>query len=410
MSTLIICLPTAAHSAVLSYDYAVSPDGRTLADHASAPLALLPAVQRGDEVVAVVPVGLLSWHEANLPKGIGSTSARLRAILDNLLEDRLLDEPAQLHLALASNTSGAGPAWVAACDKAWLRGHLLALEAAGRPAGRIVPEFSPEAGPLQIHVIGEALQPQLVATGQELSGVLRLPLGPVALALLPQSVASEEVPVFAEPAVAAMAEESLQRKTSLLTAPQRWLDASRSPWDLAQFDLASSGRSRTVKRLSGLLRDIWRAPAWRPARWGVALLLVAHLAGLNAWAWKEQAAQQARRAAIQATLTRTFPSVRVVVDAPLQMERELAALRQATGAASGRDLDAMLAALASVAPADSTLTSIEYSAGEARLKGLPTDQQEVGGLFAELAALGYSLRLDGEVSVIRQDSKKEGTP
>ncbi|MES2946833.1 MAG: type II secretion system protein GspL [Pseudomonadota bacterium] len=410
MSTLIICLPTAAHTAVLSYDYVVTPDGRTLADHASAPLALLPAVQRGDEVVAVVPVSLLSWHEVNLPKGIGSGSTRLRAILDNLLEDRLLDEPVQLHLALASGTSGTGPAWVAACDKNWLRGHLLALEAAGRPAGRIVPEFSPEDGPLQIHLIGEPEQAQLVATGKELSGVLRLPLGPVALALLPQSAAGEDVLTLAEPAVAALAEDLLQRKTSLLTAPQRWLDAARSPWDLAQFDLASSGRTRTVKRLSGVLRDILQAPAWRPARWGVAVLLLAHLVGLNAWAWKEQSAQQLRRAAIQGTLTQTFPGVRVVVDAPLQMERELAALRQATGAASGRDLDAILAALASVAPEGSTLTAIDYSAGEARLKGLPTDQQEVGGLYAQLAALGYSLRLDGEVSVIRQDGKKEGTP
>jgi hypothetical protein len=69
------------------------------------------------------------------------------------------------------------------------------------------------------------------------------------------------------------------------------------------------------------------------------LLLAANLIGLNAWAWKEQASWQSRRSAIDSTLTRTFPAVKVVVDAPVQMAREVAALRQATGAPSGSDLE-----------------------------------------------------------------------
>ena len=410
MSTLIICLPLAVQTAAVSYDYALTSDGRTLTDHASVPAALLPAAQRGGEIVAVVPASLLSWHAVTLPKGISSGSPRLRAILDNLLEDRLLDDPANLHLALAAGAAGSGPVWVAACDKNWLRGHLQVLEAIGRPIARIVPEFAPETGALQVHVIGEPDAAELVATGQDVAGVLRAPFGPVAFALLPPQAPDEEVLVLAEPAVAALAEAFLQRKVSLLTRPQRWLDAARAPWDLAQFDLASSGRSRIVKRISGLGRDFLQAPGWRPARWGVLLLLLANVTGLNAWAYREQSAQQLRRAAIAQTLTQTFPAVRVVVDAPLQMEREVAALRQATGAASGRDLEAILAALASATPAGSSATALDYSSGELRLKGLVAAGGDVSGISAQLAALGYSSRVEGDALLVRQDARREGQP
>ena len=410
MSTLIICLPHAAQTAAVNYDYALTTDGRALADHASVPVALLPAAQRGAEIVAVVPASMLSWHAVTLPKGIGSGSQRLRAILDNLLEDRLLDEPASLHLALAAGAAGSGPVWVAACDKSWLRGHLQALEASGRPIARIVPEFAPETGALQVHVIGEPDAAEVVATGRDVAGVLRVPFGPVAFALLPPQAPDEDVLVLAEPALAALAEDFLQRKVSLLTRPQRWLDAARSPWDLAQFDMASSSRSRTVKRISGVGRDFLQAPNWRPARWGVLLVLLANVAGLNAWAYKERSAQQSRRAVIGQTLTQTFPAVRVVVDAPLQMEREVAALRQATGAASGRDLEAILVALASATPAGGSATSLEYAAGELRLMGLAAEGGDAASITKLLTALGYSSRIEGNALLVRQDSRKEGQP
>ena len=410
MSTLIICLPLAVQTASVNYDYALTPDGRALANHASVPAALLPAAQRGGEIVAVVPASMLSWHAVTLPKGIGSGSPRLRAILDNLLEDRLLDEPASLHLALAAAATGSGPVWVAACDKSWLRGHLQALEASGRPIARIVPEFAPETGALQVYVIGEPDAAEVVATGQDVAGVLRAPFGPVAFALLPPQAPDDDVAILAEPALAGLAEDFLQRKVSLLTRPQRWLDAARSHWDLAQFDMASSGRSRTVKRISGVGRDFLQAPGWRPARWGVLLVLLANVAGLNAWAYKERSAQQSRRAAIGQTLTQTFPAVRVVVDAPLQMEREVAALRQATGAASGRDLEAILVALASATPAGGSATSLDYSAGELRLMGLAAEGGDAASISKLLTALGYSSRIEGNALLVRQDSRKEGQP
>lgn len=420
MSTLIICLPPlvsgALPGAAAAYDYAVTSDGRTATVQASAPLALLPAVARGSEIVAVVPVAMLSWHRVEIPKGVGMGSPRVRVILESLLEDRLLDEADQLHLALAPDAAAGAATWVAACDKRWLRAHLQALEAAGRPVGRIVPEFSPVAGPLQLHVLGDADTPQMVATGGAVVGVQYLPFSAAAMSLLPlpsvssmpgvvmednDADAGADMLVFAEPIHAAQAEHLLQRKVGLLTRPQRWLDASRSPWDLAQLELLSSGRTRTVKRLSGVGRDLWQSSAWKPARWGMLLLLLANLVGLNVWAWKEQSALARQRAAMVSTLTQTFPQVKVVVDAPVQMERQVAALRQATGVSSGRDLEAMLAALVTALPSDRSADGIEFVAGEARFKGLKLQGADTAPLVAQLKALGYIARVESDVLSLR---------
>lgn len=420
MSTLIICLPPlvsgALPGAAAAYDYAVTSDGRTATVQASAPLALLPAVARGGEIVAVVPVAMLSWHRVEIPKGVGMGSPRVRVILESLLEDRLLDEADQLHLALAPDAAAGAATWVAACDKRWLRAHLQALEAAGRPIGRIVPEFSPVAGPLQLHVLGDADTPQMVATGGAVAGVQYLPFSAAAMSLLPlpsvlsvpgvvmednDADAGADMLVFAEPIHAAQAEHLLQRKVGLLTRPQRWLDASRSPWDLAQLELLSSGRTRTVKRLSGVGRDLWQSSAWKPARWGMLLLLLANLVGLNVWAWKEQSALARQRAAMVSTLTQTFPQVKVVVDAPVQMERQVAALRQATGVSSGRDLEAMLAALVTALPSDRSADGIEFVAGEARFKGLKLQGADTAPLVAQLKALGYIARVESDVLSLR---------
>ena len=410
MRTLIVCLPSTASSFTTSYDYSLTADGRTLADHGSVPPDLLPSAERGSEVVAVVPAGQLSWHSVELPRGIGAGSPRLRAVLENLLEERLLDDPGLLHLALAPGTASSGPVWVAVCERAWLRGHLQALEAAHCPVNRIVPEFEPETGPLQLHVIGEPDLPQLLATGEALNSLMRLPLSATGLALLPTIADDQDVQVLAEPGVAALAEQLLQRKVSLLTRPQRWLDAAGSSWDLAQFDLASSSRSRTLKRLSGIGREWLQSPVWRPARWGVALLLAANLLGINAWAWKEQSALQSGRAAAQAMLTQTFPQIKVVVDAPLQMEREVAALRQATGASSGRDLETMLAAVGSALPADRAAGAIEFSAGEARIRGLRLSAEEGSALAIRLKLQGFTSRLEGDVLTVKQDTATEAAP
>lgn len=396
MSSLIFLLPHAPVGPTTEFAYLVTSDGRSVGDHASAPAALLPRPSgAGGEVVAIVPVSALSWHQVELPKGVSAASPRLRAVLEGLLEDRVLDEPESLHFAIQPGARAGEPVWVAVCNRQWLRDAVHALEAVERPISRIVPEFAPEE-PIALHAIGDPDNATLVLAGSD--GVLALPLAAQALALLPPL--PEGVRRVAEPAVAALAEQLLQQPVELQQATQRWLQAAQSGWDLAQSEFASSNRARAVKRMTAVWVDILRSPQWRPARWGAVLLVVANLLGLNAWAWKERSSLDAKRESVRRILTTTFPQVKVVVDAPLQMEKEVALLRQTAGATSARDLEAMLGALATVAPPQSALAAIEYTAGELRAKGLAAAPPDAAALSESLRGSGYAAELRGDTLVI----------
>ena len=395
MSTLVVRLPQHPADAATEFAYVLSPEGRTVDAHGVAQPALLPQPRgTGAEVVALVPVQAVSWHRVELPRALPAASPRLRAALEGLLEEQLLDDADALHFALAPGAR-AGQVWIAACDRAWLRTSLQVLEQAGRPATRIVPEFAPQ-GAGALYAIGEPETARWVAASEQ--GVLVLPLAAGAMPLLPRP--DEATPCFAEPAVAALAEQLLAQRLELVQPAQRWLQAAQSAWDLAQFEFSSTGRARALKRLSTSWADLLRAREWRPARWGAALLVAVNLIGLNAWAWKERSALQAQREAIRSALTTTFPQVKVVVDARVQMEREVAALRQATGVASGRDMETLLGALANAAPAGRMATGLEFTPGELRVRGLGLGAEESAALASSLKSQGVSAALQGDVLVL----------
>jgi len=412
MSSLIITLPPSAPTAATVCSTVWTEDGQTVKRQLDAPLALLPDTP-GAEVVAVVPVSQLSWHRLEFPKGTlernffqeGNT-ARLRSVLEGLLEERILDEPAQLHFAIEPQARAGTPAWVAACDRAWLNAWLAALEQAGRPVSRIVPELEPRAadGPdaTVLHVLGTPDQAHLVFNNAH--GVTALPLGHSSLALVAQARGDAlPPPVVAEPAVAELAEQHFQGRVSLQTGAQRALAAAQSAWDLAQFDLLRTRGTRTRKRLATLSSTLLRAPQWQPARWALVALAVVNLAGLQLWAWKEQSALAAKRVALRSILTTTFPEVRVVVDAPLQMARSLADLQRQSGAASSADLETMLGLFQAAAPEIPPPAAIEFVASELRLKLL--EPAAAAGAGTRLQAQGYSAALDGDRVVLKQERR-----
>ncbi len=403
MTTLIVTLSSEPADAAALYDYLVSPDGHSVAEQSRVPLALLPQLGNATEVVALVAADKLSWHRVQLPRGsIGRRffqdggPSRLRAVLEGLLEDQLLDETAQLHFALEPGASAEVPVWVAACDREWLRSALQALEQAGLKVGRIVPEFAPDLLADALYVTGEPEQAQIVFSN---SGSVALwPLSKASVALLnwPQARG-----IVAEPSVAALAEHLFKRSVTLEQTGQRRLQASRSAWDLAQFDLLASSGARTRKRLSDSLGNLLRAPRWRAARLALVSLLLVNLVGLNAWAWREQSQISTQRAAIREVLTSTFPSVRMVVDAPIQMSKEVAALQQSSGAASARDLEVMLAAFGSVAAPNTVPTGLEFAAGELRLKGLRLPPEQVASIAFKLKPQAYQVSAEADTVVIR---------
>ncbi|MES2949419.1 MAG: type II secretion system protein GspL [Pseudomonadota bacterium] len=415
MSSLIVTLPPSLPTPATLCSTVWTEDGQTVSRHVDTPLSLLPDTP-GAETVVMVPAGKLSWHRLEFPKGLldrsifqESSAPRLRSVLEGLLEERLLDEPAQLHFAIAPAARDGAPTWVAACDRAWLQAWLAALELAGRPVSRIVPELEPTAADAPdsttVHAVGTtADDAQLLCRSPQ--GVTVLPLSHNSVMLMTHAAASDaEAPLVAEPAVAELAEQHFKGRVGLQTAPQRALVAAQSAWDLAQFDLLRTRGTRTRKQLAALSNQLLRSPQWKPARWAAVAVVLVNIVGLQVWAWKEQSALAAKRVALRSILTTTFPDVRVVVDAPLQMSRSLADLQRQSGAASSADLETMLGTFQTLALELPTPTAIEFIAGELRLKLPGEAAPALPSVATRLQTLGYAAALDGDSLVIKQERR-----
>lgn len=394
MRCLLLQLPLSAPGPAATYGMA-EWDG-AMADAkpqtSSAPLALLPPAARQTEVVALLPAAALSWHRVTLPAGLGRHSARLQAALQGLLEDRLLQEPPQLHLALAPQWAPGTPTWVAACDKAWLHAHLSALREAGFAVQRIVPELAPPESGQRWHALGDEASGWLWCCDAE-HGVSGWPVA--AAAQMPGDWLVGAT-LQAEPGLARWAQSRSPQPPLLADTHAHWLAAARSGWNLAQFDLQSDARTRQWQSLRRGLDALLRQPQWRPTRWGLAALVLSQLLGLQAWAWMTRQHWQAEQDAWTQMLQQSFPKVAVVVDAPLQMARELARLRQASGQLTPQDFEAQLQALGSALPAGVAAPArLDYQDGQLRWPALALGAEQQTAFEQALQRQGLRLKTEG---------------
>ena len=411
MRTLIVQLPLSPASPAVAYLHAwadpASPAERLAVQWAQADL--LPAAPSQTEVVLMVPAQALSWQQAELPAGLHKQTTRVPAALQGLLEERVLAEPTSLHLALQPGWQRSAQAWVAACDKSWLSGHLQALEAAGLTVHRIVPEIAPEAAHLQILALGNTesgwlgfSHPQHGVWGCPVKSAHNLSAWP---AWLGHNEGDAPLQAMAEPALATWLGERLGERSGtpvqLLQPHEHWLVALASEWDLAQFDLQTHPHARRLKSLQKFVNALWTASAWRPARWGLALLLVTQLVGLNAWAWKTRTDWQNQRQSMTRILQETFPATTVVVDAPLQMAREVARLRQGSGQLAPQDLESLLNALGQALPQGTPApTQLAFQTGQLQVQGLTLTAVQQQGIEQALQRQGYRWRAEDGGGVI----------
>ena len=406
--------PSAA-STLMSWVH--TSDGQQFDEDGECALSLLP---RDDELVLALPPRAVSWHRVALPRVSGP---RLRAALDGLLEDRVLCDVGELHHALEPGGRPGQPVWVASTARDRLRGWVRALESSGRPVARIAPlmwpmvsaaapsvagatrSFAMEA-PSLLHWAHIDGQQTWLASASPL-GVSCLPLSegmgtPPLSALIPgaddQQTPARSLDVWlADPMVLELAEQVLGRHLDPVLPAQWLLRAGQSDWNLAQFDLSLSSNARRSQRLRRGWRQFRSAPHWRAARWGLAALLLAQLAGLNLVAWQERRSLQEKEAAVRETLTRTFPQVSMVLDAPVQMQREVARLQQASGQLAAGDLEALLGAVDRAAGANPlTPTRIAYGADGLQLSGWRAGEDQVRALQQALQAGGWRARFDGQ--------------
>jgi general secretion pathway protein L len=365
--------------------------------------------------VGVVDAAALSWHRLTLPRGALASSGRhrLRAVLEGLLEDHLLDEPAQLHLALgpgaAAPTAEATPVWVCAADRAALEAALAPLESHLGPVARLAPAAAPVAGDRADAADITPLRCTQDAQGDRLlwadtQGVHLLPLTAQALHYAQaRDPLHAGRPVWAEPGVAAVAERLLGRAPSVKSKAETLPDlAAQSSWDLAQGPLARSPAQLRRQALGRAWDNLRSAPAWAPLRWGLVALVAVQLLGLNAAAWQQERQLNQLRQDLNRMLTDTFPSQTVIVDAPLQMQRELANLRRSRGQLSPSDAEWLLARWAELHRSNGqpmpASQGMDYSGDGLRLRGLASSAD--ASWAPALQSLGVRARIEGDALVL----------
>jgi len=332
-------------------------------------------------------------------------AARLAAALEGLLEERLLEDPAQSQVVYTPDGAAAAAQGqtltVLVCQKAWLRQALAPLQAQGMVVSRIVPEWSPQAQAAPVlWVGGSPEQVQAVACGPQ--GAMVLPPPPWSSAIS-ATLTQPEAQLLCEPAMAAWVQQQFGRAPRMLSPGQRLWQAQQTDWDLAQGEWAQGRRQRWARFAHELALNLWQAPRWRPARWGLLALLVLNLVGLQWMAWQQRQLQAQLQKDMAMLLTRSFPAVQVVVDAPLQMAREVQALQRAMGQPNAADLEPMLTSLARALPASAQLSSVQFSPGELRWQAPAVTNDRIEAAREPLRQQGYQLVADGTYWVLRTE-------
>jgi general secretion pathway protein L len=416
MSILVLQIPprargggAAAADAGGDIAYVLSPDGLNVAAQGRAPLAGLP---KADTVVAVLADCDVAWHRLTLPK---APASRLRAALVGLMEEALLDEPEATHLALAPGASAGVPTWVAAVDKPWLMSQLAFFERAGHNIDRVVPSSWPDEA-ASGHFCEDETHPEAGAESIDLvwsdaNGVACVGLqGTLARALVPiaSAEASAAIRWTATPAVAAPAERWLGAPVLVQTREQRLLQATRSLWNLRQFDLASRHKGARALR-DALVR--FMSPGWRPVRWAVIGLVAINLIGMNLWAWHLNRMVKQRQADMAQLVQTTYPQVKVVIDAPLQMQREADALRAAAGKPGDGDLEPLLQAAASAwPPGRPPVEMLRFEPGKLTLGAAGWSPDQVNQFRNQLQPAGWQIDFNNNTELVISRNNNPNRP
>ena len=339
----------------------------------------------------------LSWHRIQWPK----VSARQTpAVLRGLMEDRLLDDAAHVHLALAPGPT-AGPRWALASAQAPLLKNIPWLREQGHEVARLVPLWAPslsdEAEPRWFaHVHDGHLT--LCWTGSDRVLNWHLPSAQAGLLRdwLPKPLVHGEVSPEAMAVLEAAWGPMDSDWQARVVHVADWLhEAASRPWDATQ----GMWRVQTPwrRRAEQALREGVMGPKGRPWRRGLGLLALVNALGLQVAVWQTDRTVAYWQAQQVALLKQTLPATSVVLNPEKQMQRAWETAQGGAQRQTPADLATVLTALQGIWPADVHLASLSYEdARQFRLvvngatPALKTQAQR------ELQALGW--RLDGSTT------------
>ena len=394
MSTLIILLaaqPRLADQAPArlaapgDFAYVLSVDGERVTQHGRAAPAALP---RAATIVAVPRPGDTAFQRIELPK---APAARMRAALTGVMEEALLEDETEVHLALAPDAKPGAEHWVAVIDKPWLRAQIDALEAGGVSVDRVAPSWWPDAGAAgHVYREGGPDEPATLAW-RDAQGVVCLPLASeLARSLVAALPAEDPVRWTATPETAAEASEFAGQPVASVTDEEQALRGARSGWNLLQFDMTPQRRG--VKQVRDIATRFAFDPSWHMTRLGLGVLVAVELVGLNVRAAQEHHTISAQQAAVASTVSAAFPNLKTLYDPPAQAQRAIDSLRAAAGHPGDGDIETLLQAAESAwPPAHSPVDGLKYEPGRLTLPATGWTPPEIDLFSTQLRAVGVDV-------------------
>lgn len=372
---LIVSLPLNPNAEV---DHLLCTTPQRIAHSARSRVSELARLATQSEVVGVIPWQCLSWIHLTLPKSalrrlesksfwpsgakhtLLAQGPKAQNLIQGLLEEQLLGEVSDIHwigktLDPSSAAAPVEPSFVSSghpsntitlqmayCSKTWLRQALKTLESVELTPNQLVPEIEPQSGSGGPVLYALNSLDGLSFVLSTTNGVLGFPRS--AMSGFTQ-LKDPSLKVFCEPSTIDQVSAMFLQSATLQTSHQRLLESSQSDWDFAAGEWDQGPTKKITRTLKSSLLSLWHAPHWSLARWALGMTLCVHILGLNVWAWHLKAAHQAALQSEAQILQTTFPKVQRVVDARLQMARELNALKQNLGEPSNGDFEHLLSVM-----------------------------------------------------------------
>ena len=372
----------------------------------------LTNVPRAERTVIVIPARRVVYIETPLPT---VSLAKRDALLRYAIEDKLTIDPATVHaVVLGAAATGGNMHVVAAIDRAWFASALGWLRSAGIEASQavsaaaLIPASGSEWGlllegahGLARRADGFAYSFDVESNGKQDGGIPPDPPFGLALALKEargHQIAPSQLAVFTDQLADANWIASWQRA---LDTPVR-IVAKPSPRMVATTaGNLLSGDFATRAKSSGM------AAMLKPVAILLAVIASLQAAFIVIDAWHlDQRRISLEREMIQ-VFRDAFPQAQAIVDPPLQMQRNLDAMKRARGQGSADDARLLLAQLTSLLSVAPTLIPqrVTLADGVASLDVSVADAQMQSTLKAQAASVpGATFAVDAG-SVVRLSLK-----
>ena len=359
-------------------------------------LELRPLIMQSQRVILLLSASDVSLQHMRVPP---LSPSRLRAALPNLLEEKLMSDPADC--VIVAGPSVDGMRTIAIVQRAWL--EQLVSEINGLGARSIVAVPAQLCVPYQDGVVSATI----TAHSSDLDLVIRLSdVDGIGIGLLPESAASAAVE--AVQTVCALVPQS----PIALYVPQIDVAAYREIVADAQLHerislfadnwlrWVTGARSTSVNLMTGLGVAAAGGLNWRPWRWAISLAVLVVLGNIIAldidWLRMKREADGLQKSMILSYKT-AYPNETAIIDPVVQIRQKIAIAQRASGQAAPDDFAALLAnfseAWSAVMQGDQALmiAGIDYRDRNLLIKLKPNAAPSLTATKAALAAHALTL-------------------